>query len=149
MFAILNLIHWSRSNFNGDCALSLSGPVRYSPRRIRLVGANTFLIIFHPFEFTSGSGSTDVIFFFRLPLHEFQLLSLLNRNQSHHEPRKSGERRARLPLSKLFSILLSSHFLYGSMHTSNILMVSINLLLTLKVFIKKKALLLYISFSTM
>ena len=96
----------------------------------------------------SGSGNTDIICFLRLLLHGFQLSSLLNGSQSH-EPRKSGERRARLPLSDLY--LLSSHLPYGSMHTSNILMVSINLLLTLKIstcYIKKKALLLYISFST-
>jgi hypothetical protein len=121
MFAILNLIHWSRSNSNGYCALSLSGPVRYSPRRIRLVGANTFFLIkFHPFEFTCLKKQQYWYhLLFRLPLHEFRLLSLLNGNPSHHEPRKSGERRARPSLSKLLYLLwiwLHTHkqYTYGS-----------------------------------
>ena len=41
---------------------------------------------------------------FRMHLHEFQLLSLLNGNPSQHELRESGERRTRSPLSELPSI---------------------------------------------
>jgi len=63
------------------------------------------------------SGDTDLTSVL-LPLHEFQLLSLLNGNPSHHEPRKAGERRARSSLSEHL-YLFSSHLPYGPMHTRN------------------------------
>ena len=129
MFAISTLIYWSRSNSNEYRALSLSGPVRYSPRRVRLVGANNFLlVIFHPFEFNLSQKAAVLMSYhllFRLHLHEFQLLSLLNGNPSHYDPRKIGERRAKSSLSELLSNCSRLMFHMVPYTQANILMVSI------------------------
>ena len=95
--------------------------------------------------------SFSFFFFFnnnRLPLQEFQPLLLLNGNQSHHEPRKSEERRAKLTPSKLFLYLLSSHLLWFhalKQYTYGFHKFAVDSEF-LTCYVKKKAILWYISF---
>ena len=115
-----------------------------------------FPIIFHPLNLLDSRSSTNIIFFFfffffnnnRLPLQEFQPLLLLNGNQSHHEPRKSEERRAKLTPSKLFLYLLSLHLLWFhalKQYTYGFHKFAVDSEF-LTCYVKKKAILWYISF---
>ena len=152
MFAILNLIHWSRSNSNGYCALSLSGLVRYSPRRIRLVGANTFFALYLNLLhlLVPGCGNTDIIRFFKAALARVSALIAAQREPKPPRAKKIRGKKSKVASEWTSLHLLSSQLPYGSMHTSNILMVSINLLLTLSdeflIFYVKKAALTIVHF---